>query len=334
MRLKFVLILALASSLLIPVATSQAANVLNFSAKQPFVTVLREGDHFVIVNGKEVPFVKGRQLSSAELRREKEHLCGENYSSPTLSVKGASGDLGRHPLGSSSSISSAKWTVNSKGKNVYLIFGSCKQWGKFLIPNSDGYQFNLKFKSINPYLEKIPSSPWYSKGYLSQNQWNVSYFNNLHEWGFSYITEEYGDDSYFRSRWLPRPELPAMPAIRVLSVNDDDPIFRLTSMEISGGQFTSTPTSGWNKWTLQFTDYFSLPGIPGRRKYSAEHVDTFTWVLKVLKNEVPAPNYEIAVTQTGYRHSSQVGNFVIPPVGEIVQLVEVHRTPEGAKIGD
>ncbi|MDP1852293.1 MAG: hypothetical protein Q8K48_07770 [Candidatus Planktophila sp.] len=154
---------------------------------------------------------------------------------------------------------------------------------------------------------------------MSQNQWKVNYSNT----SFIPSANEYGGKLYL-SRWPPRVELPAMPTIRVLSVNDDDPIFRLVSLEISGGQFTSTPTGGWDKWMVQFTDSFSLPGIPGQCKYSAEHVDTFTWVLKVPKDEVPTPSFEIAVTQAGYRHSSQVGGFVIPSVGESVHLVDVH----------
>ncbi len=317
MRLKFVLILALTSSLLIPIASSQAANVLNFSAKELLTLEYSE----------EVDFVKGDQMSSAELRKEAADFCQELYSSPTLFVKGASGDLGHYKLKYSSSVLSAKWIVAPYGKNKYSLSATCKQWGDFPIPTSGGYKFNFKYNSPHP--EKIQTSPWYSKKYMSQNQWKVNYSNT------SSIPSamEYGG-KLFLSRWLPLTELPAMPTIRVLSVNDDDPIFRLATLEISGGQFTSTPTGGWDKWTVQFTDSFSLPGIPGQRKYSAEHVGTFTWALKVPKDEVPTPSFEIAVTQSGYRYSSQVGRFVIPSVGESVQLVDVQRTAEGAKIDD
>ena len=332
MKFKFILVLTLVLNISTPIASSQTANVLNFSASESFNLTFPEGSYYS--SGRQVPFKKGDRPSAAYLNSEMEHICRENYSSAILSVKRADGSLSNHKLLSATSALKTKWIIASNGKNSFFVNAACKQWGIFSIPNSDGYQFNLKVKSIDSRADKLPSSPWYSKNYLYDNQWKVIYFNNV---------GEAETEALIRSKWLPRAELPAMPAIRVLSANDDDPFFRLTSLEISGGQFTSTPTGGWNKWTVQFTDYFSLPPftpegtlirIPGRRMYTAENVGTFTWALKVHKDEIPAPSFEIGVTQTGYRYSSQVGRFVIPPVGESVQLVDVHRTPEGAKIGD
>ena len=319
MKLKFILALAVVLNLSTPIASSQAAIFLNFSAHESFNLTFPEGSYYI--NGRQVPFKKGDQPSVAYLNSEMGHICRENYSSPTLSVKRADGNPSTYKLLSATSVLKTKWIIASNGKNSFFVTAACKQWGIFSIPISDGYQFNLKVKSIDPRADKLPSSPWFSKNYLSDNQWKVNYSNNSREWA---------DPMPLRLKWLPKTELPPMPTIRVERINygpdDVNHLLPKASLAITGGSFNSPTTGGWNKWTLEIND-----GIGGVfRRYTDE--PTFNWPLNVSQDDFLTHTFEIRVMQAGYRYSSLAGRFVIPPVGENVQFSDVHRTSEGERV--
>ena len=309
---KILIVFGLTMSQLLPTATSQAADILHFSAKE----ILK-------VSESESPqFQKGDHMTNAEMKREATDFCGEYYSSsPRLQVQGVSGSLGNYKLKNSSWVLSSNWTIAPNGENLHVRIFACKQWGNFTIPTSEGYKFKLKSNTLWP---RIPPSPWYSKKFLSQNQWNLNYFRSSPDTDTQEIVGE--DKELSVSRWLPRVEFPAMPEIRLLSVDDTDSLFPLTTLEISGSQFTSIPKGGWDRWTIEFTDSFSLPV----RMYTAKRVGNFTWALKVKSDEIPAPSFEIRITQSGYGYSSLIGKFKIPLVGENVQLSDVHRSFERA----
>ena len=319
MKLKFIIVLTLVLNISAPIASSQAANVLNFSASESFNLTFPEGSYYL--NGRQVPFKKGDRPAVAYLNSEMEHICREDYSSPTLTVKRADGSLSSHKLLSAASVLKTKWIIASNGKNSFLVNAACKQRGVFSIPNSDGYQFNLKVKSIDPRADKLPSSPWYSKTYLSNNNWKVNFSNNAREWV---------DPEILRLTWLPMTELPPMPAIRFERIhydpNDVDHNLPMASLGISGGWFNSPTTGGWNRWTLELNDY--IGGV--FRRYTDEL--TFDWPLNISQDDFFTHTFEIRIMQEGFRYSSLVGRFVIPSVGENVQFSDVHRTPEGAQV--
>lgn len=318
MKLKFFLALALVLNLSTPIASSQAANVLNFSANESFNLTFPEGSYYI--SGRQVPFKKGDQPSVAYLNSEMEHICGESYASPKLSVRTADGNLSSYKLLSAKSVLKTKWIIASNGKNSFSVNAACKQRGIFSIPISDGYQFNLKFKK-DPREPELPSSPWYSKNYLSDNQWKVNYSNNSREWV---------DQMSLRLKWLPKTELPLMPTIRVERIhygpNDVNHLSPLASLAITSGSFNSPTTGGWNKWTLEINDGIGTVF----RRYTDEL--TFDWPLNVSQDDFRTHIFEIRVMQAGYRYSSLAGRFVIPSVGETVQFSDVHRTPEGEQV--
>ena len=304
-------------NLVTPISNSQAANSLSFSASQSYVLNFNEENYYI--NGREVPFKKGDRMSGAKLNLEAEHHCREEYSSPTLSVKSASGDLTSHKLLQAISILNATWTISSDGKNIYRVKTACKQWGTFSIPNSDGYQFSLKRKSIDPKAEKLSSSPWYSKTYLSENNWKVNYWNNFGE-GTTLV-------ELLRQRWLPRTELPPMPTIRLERIYFDPkyPDQPLASLAIIDGAFASPKAGGWNKLTFEINSGIGSVFVP----YTAS--PNFHWPF-LTQDEFFTRTFEIRMMQAGYRYSSQVGKFVIAPVGENIQVRDVHRTPDGQQV--
>ena len=319
MKFKFIIVLTLVLNTLTPIASSQAANVLNFSASVSFNLTFPEGSYYL--NGRQVPFKKGDRPSAAYLNSEMEHICRENYSSPILTVKRADGSLSNHKLLNAASALKTKWIIASNGKNSFLVNAACKQWGIFSIPNSDGYQFNLKVKSINSRAEKLPSSPWYSKTYLSNNNWKVNFSNNARE-GV--------DQETLRLTWLPMTELPPMPTIRHERIhydpNDVNHFLPKASLAITGGLLNSPPTGGWNTWTLEINE-----GVGEVfRRYTDEL--TFDWPVVIGQDDFFTHTFEIRIVQEGFRYSSLVGRFVIPSVGENVRFSDVHRTPEGAQV--
>lgn len=306
-------------SLTIPISSSQAASVLHFSATEL---------HSIGITEEAKYFVKGTQYSNAKLKSEAAHICLGDYVSPTLYIQGVSGGLGHYKLKSSYSASGAKWIVNPNGKNEYVISINCKQWSDFAIPASEGYKFTFQFKQGNEKIKDL--SPWYSRKYLSDNQFKVHDF-----FGFSIGKTVLSDkEKLYPSSWRPITELPDMPTIRVLNIsygaNDVDQQLPKLLLEISDEQNSSTLKFGWNTWAIEFNDGIDTSFSP----YT--YNPTFIWphYCCVSLDQIFSKSFEVRVLQAGYRYSSKVGKFTIPPGLGNVHLTDVHRTIEGAPIGD